>query len=234
MMGAWRALRRFWESDPGLSVFLGLLVVFLFVLPPSSRGRNRTEPGRRLGPLRAPPRGSGGSSPRIAAVRAVLFVLVVAALVVRWGPFSAAGHGGGGPGDGGGDGLRGAGPGLSRGARQRPPHPGGRGRLPAARARLGAGLRDRWPSSRPGRSPPRSPAEPERGRFIYFSFVTLSTLGYGDVTPVHPVARSLAVAEALTGQLYPAILLGRLVSLATSRGPGGPGQEAPPAGPGRG
>ena len=59
-------------------------------------------------------------------------------------------------------------------------------------------------------------------------------MGYGDVTPVHPVARSLAVAEALAGQLYPAILLGRLVSLATDRGPGGPGQEAPPAGPGRG
>jgi hypothetical protein len=39
MMGAWRALRRFWESDRGLSVFLGLLVVFLFVLPPSSGRR---------------------------------------------------------------------------------------------------------------------------------------------------------------------------------------------------
>ena len=54
-----------------------------------------------------------------------------------------------------------------------------------------------------------------RPDFIYFSFVTLTTVGYGDVTPVHPVARSLAVAEALTGQLYPAILLARLVSLAT-------------------
>ena len=50
---------------------------------------------------------------------------------------------------------------------------------------------------------------------IYFSFVTLTTVGYGDVTPVHPAARSLALMEALTGQLYPAILLARLVTLYT-------------------
>jgi hypothetical protein len=49
--------------------------------------------------------------------------------------------------------------------------------------------------------------------WVYFSFVTLTTLGYGDITPVHPVARSLAILEALTGQMYPAILLARLVSL---------------------
>jgi hypothetical protein len=47
----------------------------------------------------------------------------------------------------------------------------------------------------------------------YFSFVTLTTVGYGDITPVHPLARSLAMAEALIGQLYPAILIGRLVSM---------------------
>ena len=45
-----------------------------------------------------------------------------------------------------------------------------------------------------------------------FSFVTLATLGYGDISPVHPLARSLAVAEAITGQLYLAILIARLVS----------------------
>jgi hypothetical protein len=50
-------------------------------------------------------------------------------------------------------------------------------------------------------------------RWLYYSFVTLTTVGYGDITPVHPVARSLSVLEALTGQLYPAILLARLVSL---------------------
>lgn len=50
-------------------------------------------------------------------------------------------------------------------------------------------------------------------QFIYYSFVTLTTTGYGDITPVHPIARSLAITEALTGQLYIAILLARLVSL---------------------
>ena len=64
---------------------------------------------------------------------------------------------------------------------------------------------------------------PERPDLVYFSFVTLTTVGYGDVTPVHPVARSLAVAEALTGQLYPAILLARLVSLSTGGAPADPG-----------
>ncbi len=48
---------------------------------------------------------------------------------------------------------------------------------------------------------------------LYYSFVTLTTLGYGDITPVHPAARSLAIGEALVGQLYPAILIARLVSM---------------------
>lgn len=49
--------------------------------------------------------------------------------------------------------------------------------------------------------------------WTYYSLVTLSTMGYGDITPVAPIARSLAVAEALTGQLYLAILISRLVAL---------------------
>ncbi|HEY7113452.1 MAG TPA: potassium channel family protein [Thermoanaerobaculia bacterium] len=48
---------------------------------------------------------------------------------------------------------------------------------------------------------------------LYYSFVTLTTVGYGDITPIHPVARSLAMSEALIGQLYPAILIARLVSM---------------------
>jgi hypothetical protein len=59
----------------------------------------------------------------------------------------------------------------------------------------------------------------EMQTFAYFSFVTLTTVGYGDITPVHPVARMLAVGEALVGQLYPAILIGRLVSLQISSRP---------------
>lgn len=50
-------------------------------------------------------------------------------------------------------------------------------------------------------------------RWLYFSFVTLTTVGYGDITPVARAARSLAALEALIGQLYPAIILARLVSL---------------------
>jgi hypothetical protein len=50
----------------------------------------------------------------------------------------------------------------------------------------------------------------------YYSFVTLTTMGYGDITPVNPVARSLATAEALCGQLYLAILIARLVALEIS------------------
>jgi len=51
---------------------------------------------------------------------------------------------------------------------------------------------------------------------VYYSFVTLTTLGYGDMTPTIPATRSLAVLEALVGQLYPAILIARLVSLQLS------------------
>ena len=52
---------------------------------------------------------------------------------------------------------------------------------------------------------------------VYFSFITLTTVGYGDITPVSPVARTLATAEGLIGQLYPAILIARLVSLELSQ-----------------
>ncbi|HEX4041345.1 MAG TPA: potassium channel family protein [Xanthobacteraceae bacterium] len=48
---------------------------------------------------------------------------------------------------------------------------------------------------------------------LYFSFSTLTTVGYGDITPVHPLARSIANFESVIGQLYPATLLARLVSL---------------------
>lgn len=51
---------------------------------------------------------------------------------------------------------------------------------------------------------------------FYFSFVTLTTVGYGDVTPVSNGARVLAVMEAMTGTLYVAVLITRLVALYTS------------------
>ncbi|WP_321789891.1 potassium channel family protein [Paraburkholderia sp. J94] len=49
--------------------------------------------------------------------------------------------------------------------------------------------------------------------WIYFSFVTLTTAGYGDIVPIARQARSIANLEGLIGQLYPAIVLARLVSL---------------------
>ena len=51
------------------------------------------------------------------------------------------------------------------------------------------------------------------GNLIYFSFVTLTTTGYGDIAPLQPYARSLANVEAIIGQIYPATLLARLVTL---------------------
>ncbi len=48
---------------------------------------------------------------------------------------------------------------------------------------------------------------------IFFSFTTLTTLGYGDMVPVHPIARSLSSLEAIFGQIFPATLLARLVTL---------------------
>jgi hypothetical protein len=52
-----------------------------------------------------------------------------------------------------------------------------------------------------------------RGMRRYFSFATLTTLGDGDIQPVSPIARSLAILEALFGQLYPAVMIARLISL---------------------
>lgn len=49
--------------------------------------------------------------------------------------------------------------------------------------------------------------------FVYFSLVTITTLGYGDVIPTNPGAQFLCAAEAVVGQLYVAILIGGLVAL---------------------
>jgi len=63
---------------------------------------------------------------------------------------------------------------------------------------------------------------PEGGKgafsaLLYFSITTLTTSGYGDILPVHPFVRSLANLESLIGQLYPATLLARLVTLHAAR-----------------
>jgi voltage-gated potassium channel Kch len=53
-------------------------------------------------------------------------------------------------------------------------------------------------------------------RLIYFSFVTMTTVGYGDITPQSVAAGNLAILQALTGQIYLVVILARLVSLAVA------------------
>lgn len=52
--------------------------------------------------------------------------------------------------------------------------------------------------------------------FMYFSYITITTTGFGEIVPLHPMARALVQVEALIGVLYPVILIGRLVSDANS------------------
>lgn len=56
-------------------------------------------------------------------------------------------------------------------------------------------------------------------QLIYFSYCTLTTLGYGDVVPINGFARIAACIEAIVGQVYLAVLIGRLVGLHVSQPP---------------
>ncbi len=219
MRKLWPGLRRFWEHDPGLSILLALLVTFVFIVPPL------TPPGEERPPalevvftllllagvagLRVPP-----------VLRALLFVVAVAAASGRWlpsvGEVSMA--------------LSSV---VSIGllafvvlvqAFRSGPITVHRVQGAVA-AYLLLGLM--WgyayelvDALHPGAFASALAAPAHDRSLIYFSFVTLTTVGYGDVTPVHPLARSLALMEGLTGQLYPAILLARLVTLHA--------QETPP------
>jgi hypothetical protein len=59
---------------------------------------------------------------------------------------------------------------------------------------------------------PAPSVELSQASLTYFSFVTLTTIGYGDIQPLHPFSQATATMEGLIGQLFPAILIGRLVS----------------------
>jgi hypothetical protein len=72
-----------------------------------------------------------------------------------------------------------------------------------------------WPGAFRFAEAPRNGSELAT-HLAYYSFVTLTTMGYGDITPLHPAARSAAILEALTGQLFPAILIARLVAMELS------------------
>jgi hypothetical protein len=82
-----------------------------------------------------------------------------------------------------------------------------------------------------GSTIPGSFTIPERelqlpSEWFYYSFVTLTTLGFGDIVPSHRVARALTVGEVLTGQLYLAVLIGRLVGMQISSAPSSTGQSS--------
>jgi len=65
-------------------------------------------------------------------------------------------------------------------------------------------------------------AEPRRALFNYFSIVTLTTIGYGDITPAAPMACALACLEAIFGQFYLAVLIGQLIGMKLAQNaPGG-------------
>jgi Ion channel len=70
-----------------------------------------------------------------------------------------------------------------------------------------------WPAS--FAAPDAADLDPQAA--IYFSFITLATLGYGDIVPVGSAARGMAVLEAVAGQLYLVVLVSRLVSLYSTR-----------------
>lgn len=74
-------------------------------------------------------------------------------------------------------------------------------------------LEQAWPDS--FGSPEVADLDPQAA--IYFSFITIATLGYGDIVPVGGPARGLAILEAVSGQMYLAVLVARLVSLYSAR-----------------
>ncbi|ORJ60641.1 ion channel [Geothermobacter hydrogeniphilus] len=68
-----------------------------------------------------------------------------------------------------------------------------------------------------------SHANPSSSSFVfsYFSFVTLTILGYGDISPIAQVAQSSAILEAIIGQLYLTVLVARLVGMQIAQGDAG-------------
>jgi hypothetical protein len=205
-------LQRFWHHDPGLSVILGLLILAAFVVPAF------VEPPM-TGPLLDAALAlillagvAGLDVP--AAVRALLFVVAASAIALRVSS---------GPGDVSGILSTLVSLGLMATVVMVKAFRAGPVNVHRIQGAVAAyllfGLT--WAAAyqlvaalAPGAFASAQPLAVQDPRvWTYYSFVTLTTMGYGDVTPVHPAARSLALMEALTGQLYPAVLLARLVSL---------------------
>jgi len=215
--GFWGSLARFWQRDESLTVLLGLLLLFAFVLPPLAP----REPSR--GPFTT----ALFSCVLIAGVTTVMrqnrwaargfATLCVAALLLRWiawfdpdlefAVWSVAM-----------DTVALAVLAVVVLAMVLRPGTVTRRRLEGAvAAYLLLGLAwagaYRWVALGDPAAFGGAIAADVNQQWIYYSLVTLTTMGYGDITPLTPVARSLAVAEAFTGQLYLAILISRLVAL---------------------
>lgn len=213
---AWEALARFWQRDESLTVLLGLLILVAFVLPPLTA---RDDP---RGPLAA----LLFSAVLIAGVATVMrqqrwakraaIALCLVALPVRWAA-SVEPHGPLATWSAGAETFALAV--LSMVVLTMVLRPGtiSRRRLEGAvAAYLLLGLS--WAAAYEWvalRDPAAFAGAVATGTapWTYFSFVTLSTMGYGDITPVAPVARALATSEAISGQLFLAILISRLVAL---------------------
>ncbi len=213
----WEALSKFWTSDRGLSIFLVLLVAVAFVLPPlvpvGALGKALSDAFFSLLMI-AGAYTVAGRGMRLWAISGI----AIAALIVRWlywfipsneflilrewaslitvilFTLVVLAH-------------------TFRGGSVRYQRVKG---AVAAYLLLGlswAGAYELIALGHPGAFAGAIAAGGASRQLIYYSFVTLTTIGYGDITPVHPMARSLSVMEGLTGQLYIAVVLARLVSL---------------------
>jgi hypothetical protein len=218
----WERMLRFWEADRGLSLILPLLVIIVFVLPvlltPDSTGRFVAD--LAFSALLVAGAFTASAS---RGVRFAVAAFTAAALLVRWAAAGSPSHA------------------LAIGreastlallllsamvvaARSYRPGPVTHHRIQGAIAvLLLIGLV--WANAyellyliHPDAFSGAVGNAPGLQTWIYYSFVTLTTTGYGDITPVHPIARSLAIFEALSGQLYIAVTLARLMALHVSAG----------------
>jgi hypothetical protein len=218
----WERMLRFWEADRGLSILLALLVTIIFVLPvlltPDSTGRLVAD--LAFSALLLAGAFTAAESRR---VRLAVVAFTAAILLVRW---AAAGSPSGA---------------LAIGreattivmlllyamvvaARAYRSGPVTHYRIQGAVAvLLLLGLV--WASAyellhliHPDAFSGAVGNAPGALTWIYYSFVTLTTMGYGDITPVHPIARSLAISEAVSGQLYIAVTLARLMAMHVGTG----------------
>jgi hypothetical protein len=216
----WERVRRFWEADRGLTIVLVLLTVIIFVLPvvlnPDPAGRRGAEFAFSMLLLAGAFTTAETRRLRLAAV-----ALTAATLLVRW---AAAGS----PSNALAIGreattlvmlLLFAAVVAARAYRSGPvTHYRIQGAI-AVLLLIGLVYADAYELVHlihPDAFSGEIGDAPGALTWIYYSFVTLTTMGYGDITPVHPIARSLATSEALAGQLYIAVMLSRLMALHVS------------------